>query len=182
MRLLVFSCSLNPTSRGAQLAQLALADWRAAGHEAELVALVSLGLPVCDGDAAYEHPAVGELAGKIRAAQGIIVAAPVYNFDINAAAKNLVELTGPAWTGKVVGFLCAAGGPSSYMSVRAFANSLMLDFRCVVVPRFVYAMERDFADEQMLADGELRRRVRALTADVAAFAQALDGLTDRGER
>jgi FMN reductase len=179
MRVLVFSCSLNPTSRGAQLAQLALEDLRAAGHEAELVVLAELGLPVCDGGAAYEHPMVEKMTGKIHAAQGIVMAVPVYNYDINAAAKNLIELTGTAWTGKVVGFLCAAGGPSSYMSVMPFANSLMLDFRCVVVPRFVYATEHDFVDEQLDDEGELRKRVRGLAADVADFAGALAGLTDR---
>jgi FMN reductase len=182
MNLLIFSCSLNPSSRGAQLAQLALGDLHAAGHGAELIALAPLGLPVCDGDASYEHPAVVELTEKIQAAHGVILAVPVYNYDINAAAKNLIELTGQAWTGKVVGFLCAAGGANSYMSVMSFANSLMLDFRCVVVPRFVYATERDFADEQLDAGGEVRRRVRALAEDVAAFAGALQGITDRAEK
>jgi len=177
MRLLIFSCSLNPASRSAQLAQLALDDCRAAGRDVELIALTPLQLPVCDGDGAYGHERVLELTEKIRAARGIILAMPVYNYDINAATKNLVELTGEAWTGKVVGFICAAGGPGSYMSVMPFANSLMLDFRCVVAPRFVYATAQDFADEQLAEDGEVRRRLRGLTNDVAAFAQALDGLT-----
>ncbi|HTB64086.1 MAG TPA: NADPH-dependent FMN reductase [Opitutales bacterium] len=177
MRLLIFSCSLNPASRSAQLARLALEDCVAEGRDAELVALEPLNLPVCDGDGSYGHPAVVTLTEKIRAAQGIILAVPVYNYDINAAAKNLVELSGEAWTGKVVGFICAAGGPGSYMSVMPFANSLMLDFRCVIAPRFVYATAQDFADEQLAEDGDLRRRLRGLTRDVAAFAQALDGLT-----
>ncbi len=51
----------------------------------------------------------------------------------------MIELAGSAWEDKIVGFLCAAGGMSSYMSVMAYANSLMLDFRCVIIPRFVYA-------------------------------------------
>ena len=177
MRLLIFSCSLNSASRSAQLAQLALEDCRAEGRDAELVALEPLKLPVCDGDGVYDLPAVIELADKIRAAQGIILALPVYNYGINAAAKNLVELTGEAWTGKVIGFICAAGDPGSYMSVMPFANSLMLDFRCVIAPRFVYATAQEFADEQLAEDGDLRRRLRGLTRDVATFAQALDGLT-----
>ena len=76
---------------------------------------------------------------------GIVVATPIYNYDASAAAKNLVELTGRAWQNKVVGFLCAAGGDGSYMSIMALANSLMLDFRCVIVPRFVYATGGAFA-------------------------------------
>lgn len=177
MRLLIFSCSLNAASRSAQLAQLALEDCRAESRDVELIALEALKLPVCDGDGVYGLPAVVALGEKISAAHGIILALPVYNYGINAAAKNLVELSGAAWTGKVVGFICAAGGPGSYMSVMPFANSLMLDFRCVIAPRFVYATAQDFADEQLASDGDLRRRLRDLTRDVAAFAQALDGLT-----
>jgi FMN reductase len=177
MSLLIFTCSLNPASRSAQLAQMALADSRAAGRDAELVSLAALNLPLCDGESAYAHPEVGGLTEKIRTASGIIFALPVYNYDVNAAAKNLIELTGTAWTGKVVGFICSAGGQGSYMSVMPFANSLMLDFRCVIVPRFVYATEMDFVDEQLAEDGELRRRLRGLASDVAAFAEALDGIT-----
>ncbi len=177
MSLLIVSCSLNPASRSAQLAQVALEDCRATGGQAELIALGPLNLPVCDGDGVYNHAAVEAMAKKICAAKGIILAMPVYNYDVNAAAKNLVELTGEAWTGKVVGFICAAGAPGSYMSVMPFANSLMLDFRCVIAPRFVYATTQEFADEQLAEDGDLRRRLRGLTRDVAAFAEALDGIT-----
>jgi len=177
MRLLILSCSLNPASRSAQLAQLALTDGLAAGHDVELITVASLNLPLCDGNAAYNHPMVGELTAKIREADGIIFTLPIYNYHVNAAAKNLLELTGDGWTGKVVGFICAAGGQGSYMSVMPFANSLMLDFRCVIIPRFVYATESEFADEQLSEDGELRRRLRGVTKDVAAFAEALQGLT-----
>ncbi len=177
MSLLIFSCSLNPASRSGQLAKLALEDARAAGAEAELITLGALNLPVCDGDGVYSNPAVTELTDKIRAARGVILALPVYNYGVNAAAKNLLELTGDAWTGKIIGFICAAGGAGSYMSVMPFANSLMLDFRCVITPRFVYATSHDFADEQLAEDGELRRRLRGLTRDVTHFAEALEGLT-----
>jgi FMN reductase len=177
MRLLIFTCSLNPSSRSAQLAEMALLDARAADHAVELVSVAALNLPMCDGEAAYEHPSLSGLTEKIRAAHGVIFALPVYNYDVNAAAKNLIELTGDAWTGKVVGFICSAGGQGSYMSVMPFANSLMLDFRCVIVPRFVYATELDFVDEQLAEDGELRRRLRSLTSDVANFARALEGVT-----
>ena len=49
-------------------------------------------------------------AELVAAARCVLLAAPVYNYDVNAAAKNLVELTGRAWEGKVVGLLLSAGG------------------------------------------------------------------------
>ena len=73
--------------------------------------------------------------------KAILLATPIYNYDVSAAAKNMVELTGSAWRDKTVGFICAAGGTSSYMSVMGLANSLMLDFRCIILPRFVYATD-----------------------------------------
>ena len=82
----------------------------------------------------------------------------MYNYNANAALKNLVELTGQAWENKVVGFLCAAGGISSYMSMMSLANSLMLDFRCVIVPRFVYANDSAFASGR-IKDPKIADRV-----------------------
>ena len=34
------------------------------------------------------------------------------------------------------------------MSILGLANGLMLDFRCLIVPRFVYATGDDFANDR----------------------------------
>ncbi len=146
MNPLVISCSLNPTSRSARLALHALDTLRVLAGGAELVDLRRTDLPMCDGGEAYRHENVASLAAKVSSAGPILLAVPIYNYDVNAAAKNLIELTGRAWTGKVVGFICAAGGQGSFMSVMSLANSLMLDFRCLIVPRFVYATGEHFED------------------------------------
>jgi NAD(P)H-dependent FMN reductase len=125
--------------------------------DAALIDLRETPLPMCDGGAAYQHESVAPLAAAISQADPILLAVPVYNYDANAAAKNLIELTGRAWTGKVVGFLCAAGGQGSYMSVMSIANSLMLDFRCLIVPRFVYATGDDFNEDGSLNESIIRR-------------------------
>ena len=114
-------------------------------------------------------------SGKaIKAADGVIVAAPVYNYDVSASAKNMIELTGSAWEDKIVGFLCAAGGMSSYMSVMAYANSLMLDFRCVIIPRFVFATGDAF-DDDSVTDAKVTRRIEQVAAELVRFATALRG-------
>jgi FMN reductase len=84
---------------------------------------------------------------------------------VAAAAKNMVELTGSAWEDKVVGFLCAAGGMGSYMSVMSFANSLMLDFRCLIIPRFVYATGDSF-DGDKLTDTKVVKRIEQVVAEL----------------
>lgn len=172
MPLLVLSSSLNSESNSRTLAREAHRVLAAAGHEATFLDLRDLPLPLCDGGNAYAHPHVAQARTAIAAADGILLATPVYNYDANAAAKNLIELTGKAWGNKVVGFACAAGGHGSYMSIMALANSLMLDFRCIVVPRFVYATERDFAGAT-IATPAIAQRTAELAHELARLADRL---------
>ena len=161
---LILSTSLRASSLSrAMAAQLSLA-YAALGVPHDDVDLREFPLPLCDGEAAYGDGNVGKLAARVQAAGPIIIATPVYNYDVNAAVKNLIELTGQAWEDKVVGFLCAAGGSSSYMAVMAVANSLMLDFRCLIIPRFVYAVSGDFADNLVCGEA-LTVRIRQLAED-----------------
>ena len=103
-------------------------------------------MPICDGDQCYEEPIVDELKGYIQNARSILIASPIYNYDLNSVAKNLIELTGQSWEDRLVGFITAAGGKGSYMSPMSFVNSLILDFRCIIIPRFVYADKTCFND------------------------------------
>lgn len=129
--------------------------------EAEILDLREFDLPFCDGDTAYGDPEAIRCNQIVAAARVIVVAAPIYNYDLSATVKNLLELTGEAWENKIVGFACAAGGYTSYMSVMAFANSLMLDFRCLVIPRFVFATGADFDDGHLVSE-EIKRRLLEL--------------------
>ncbi len=168
----ILSCSLNPTSKSHKLALVARAFLRDRTVPVELVDLAEHDLPLCGGAGSFDHPSVQTLAGIIDAAGAILVSSPVYNYDLNAAAKNLMELTGSSWTDKPVGFLCAAGGKASYMSPIGFANSLMFDFRCLIIPRFVYGTTDDFteADEP---GSEIRERVEQLATAAVDLARAL---------
>jgi NAD(P)H-dependent FMN reductase len=164
--ILIVSASLNPESNSRLLAHEAARVLAADGVAVELLDLRDHPLPLCDGDAAYGHPGVSPLRAKIAGADAIIIATPIYNYDGNAALKNVIELTGKAWENKTVAFLCAAGGKSSYMSVMALANSLMLDFRCLIVPRFVYAEAEDFADGRVRNPEQVRRIEQLVSATV----------------
>ena len=177
MRYLVISCSLSEKSRSRRLAELALRKLQTEDQSADWLDLREHPLPLCDGGAAYGDPEVPPVAGKIRGADGILLASPIYNYDVNAAAKNLVELTGVGcWGGKVVGFLAAAGGAGSYLSVFPLANSLMADFRCVVIPRFVYAVGSSFDAGGKVTDEGVADRVGGLSRDLVAFTEGLSGI------
>jgi FMN reductase len=170
--ILIISCSLNPDSNSRKMAR-AVTDMLKQKAKVELVDLQDIELPFCDGGAAYGHANVVSMTKKIQDADCIIVATPIYNYNITGALKNLVELTGPAWSEKVVGFLCAAGGRSSYMSVLGLANSLMLDFRSIILPRFVYAQGSDFSGDKI--QGEIFGRLETFAEAVLSMTKRLCG-------
>src|SRR5438876_4413118 len=171
---LVVSTSGNPDSNSRRMGRVAFGHLQKAKVNCEWLDISELGLPLCDADICYTEPAAQKLNVSIEAADAILVATPVYNYDVSAAAKNMVELTGSSWEGKIVGFLCAAGGMNSYMSVMAFANSLMLDFRCIIIPRFVYATGDAFSGGE-LKDARIAKRIEEAADELVRFTKALRG-------
>lgn len=155
---LIINCSLNKNSRSKIMAQHA---YQLHCKDAKLIDLSLLDIPFCDGNECYNSSVVMNLKEQIISSKSIIIASPVYNYDLNAVAKNLMELTGRAWTDKLVGFICAAGGKGSYMSPMSFMNSLMLDFRCIIIPRFIYATGDSFDKDNNL-DQDLKDRIEEL--------------------
>jgi len=173
-RYLVVSTSGSPSSNSRKMGKVAFDFLQKTKVDCQWLDLAELDLPLCDADACYAHANARRLDQAVSSADGVMIAAPVYNYDVSASAKNMIELTGSSWEDKVVGFLCAAGGMSSYMSVMAYANSLMLDFRCVIIPRFVYATG-DVFDEERLVDPKIIQRVEQVATELVRFTRALRG-------
>ena len=170
--ILIISSSLHPNSRSRILARSCAESLQSRGENTSLFDLAQTTLPACDGATAYGDPNVRLLSGLIESADGVLIASPVYNYDVNAAIKNAIELTGKAWTGKVVGMMLAAGGQGSYMSAMGLANSLMLDFRCVIVPRFIYVTGEVFHEDE-LSDESIQQRLELLVQETLQLARAL---------
>src|SRR5436305_15238899 len=169
---LVISCSGNPSSKSRRMGRIAFDHLEKSKVDCTWIDLAEMDLPLCDANACYAHPSARELCASVEMAEGVIVAAPVYNYDVSASAKNMIELTGSAWENKIVGFLCAAGGMSSYMSVMAYANSLMLDFRTVIIPRFVYATGHAFEGDTP-SDPKIVERIEQVADELVRFTSAL---------
>jgi len=169
---LVVSTSGNPDSNSRRMGRVAFKHLQKRKVDCEWIDISGLNLPLCDADKCYSNPAAEKLNKAIESADGIMIAAPVYNYDVAAAAKNMIELTGSSWEEKIVGFLCAAGGDSSYMAVMAYANSLMLDFRTVIIPRFVYATGDAFKDDE-ITDKKVVSRIEQAADELIRFTQAL---------
>ena len=166
---LIISSSLNEFSKSRKMAEYAYSLYT---KNVKLLDLKNINLPACDGVKCYEKPIVKDIKTDIEKARSIIIASPVYNYDLNAIIKNIIELTGQSWMDKVVGMLCAAGGKSSYMSPLLFANSLILDFRCVIVPRFVYADKTCF-NEKAEMSSDIKKRIEELVSSIVFMSEAL---------
>ncbi|MBZ9749320.1 NAD(P)H-dependent oxidoreductase [Deinococcus sp. HMF7604] len=152
MKLTVLSTSLDPDSRSAWLCDLTAAQLRRAGHEVTHLDLRAQPLPPFDNvqgpGGCYDHPYAARYHQAIREADGVFLGVPVYNWGLGSGVKALVELTGSsdearglhgAWFDQPVTFLVSGGLDHGYLSHGAFAFGLMVDFRCVVNPDFVYA-------------------------------------------
>ena len=172
MKIAILSSSLNPQSHSRVLAREAEAYLVSKGAEVDFIDLQAIDLPPAGGESSWDSPAVADLEERLNAAQGILIAAPVYNYTLNAAVKNVAELAGSGFEGKVVGFLLAAGGMGSYMAVMGFANSLMLDFRSLILPRFVYALKAAVAGGKVV-EPEVEKRIHSLADELLRVAGAL---------
>ena len=169
---LIIACSKRKKSNSRLLAEAARQEVESLGHEVELIHLREYPLPFCDGESAYADPNVAVLGEKIARAEGVLLACPIYNYDINAMLKNLIELTGQNWQEKVVGFLCAAGGSASYMAIMGVASRMMLSFRCLILPKFVYATEKSFTDNQ-ISDENVQERIAELGRSLVRISTAI---------
>jgi NAD(P)H-dependent FMN reductase len=184
LRLPVISCSLDPASSSRRLAEQSAALLTAIGHRSDVVDLATVALPAFDNDRVFDSDAFGALHQLIREADGVVLAFPIYNWAPSSNVKSLIEATGAtggshraAWFDKVITFVCAAGLPHSYMATGALAQSLMLDFKCVVNPYTAYFSERDWE-----ADALSEERAARLSKTMTVHAELVSLLRDRTYR
>ena len=183
MKIIIISCSLHPQSRSNVLARQMVSTLQTQGIRAPLYDLRDYDIDFCDAMTASDKPDAKMIISAIAEADAVLLAVPIYNYDVNAAAKNLLEIGLRAWNNKLVGFMCAAGGRASYMSVMSLANSLMLDFRCLIVPRFVYATGDDFgndrAEDMYVSSEAVQERITELGQTTLDLMNALQAINQK---
>jgi NAD(P)H-dependent FMN reductase len=172
MHTLIISSSLRKGSRGKKLAEAMALCLQDKNSSFELLDLAEYDLPLCDGEKCYENPLVKVVTEKISRAQSLVFAFPVYNYAASAATKNLIELANDALYNKVVGFLVAAGGARSYMASLSLATSLMTEFRCLIVPKFVYVDQSEYHDIHSEIPKQLKERIQELASTISSLSSA----------
>ncbi len=161
----IIATSLNEDSKSQNLAKLFESHLIDEKISCERFDIRTMNIPFCGSSESWGSKDVMIIKESVERSSHIVFAVPVYNYYVNSAAKNIVELISRAFTKKVIGFICSAGGSSSYMSVMSFANHLMLDFRSIIVPRFLYVDPGGWNDDKTLKS-EINDRMRLLISDL----------------
>ena len=175
MKIAILNSNLAQGGKSAHLAEVVADEFRSSGFRVDIAHVGDLSLPACDGHHCYADEKTINLTDRLSEADAIVLISPIYNYDLNAAAKNLIELTGGSWKGKAVGLICQAAGERSYLAPLGFINSLSVDYRCLVSPRFVYVARSSFTEEgQLEEDSPVRKRIRFLAQEIPVLAEAAE--------
>ncbi len=166
---LVISTNTKPNSRSRILAGLAFDELCRLNEPADLIDLQDYVTALQDDDEGRHE--LRELAARITAADSVLLAVPIYHYDVCSTAKHLIELTAMAWRHKVVGFLCTASSRRNYMSIMSLANSLMLESRCMIVPYLVFTTPKSFEGD-LLEDHRAKTKIEELAVNTCQWAAA----------
>jgi FMN reductase len=165
MRIVCISSSLSPTSRSETLGSLCVDALIKRGVDAEIVSLKGKIPSGFDDSTIYESSGYLELYELTAAADGLIFASPVYNWGLCAELKKFVECIGStpedgsrkgAFFDKVITFVVSAELPHSYMASASMANSMMMDFKCIINPYTAYIHNRHWEGAELIDEARLR--------------------------
>ena len=163
MNILAISGALRKASTNTALLRAVAAE-APAGMAIEIATLH--GIPLYDGDdeAAHGKPdVVVELDKRIRAADGVIIATPEYNFSVPGVLKNATDwLSRQAapLKGKRVGVMGASGGPIGTARSQYHLRQNLQALEAVVMPKpeiFVAHSAGKFDKDGKLTDDATRK-------------------------
>ncbi len=122
------------------------------------------GIPVYNGDdedASGVPLIVSDLADRIRAADGVIIATPEYNFSIPGGLKNATDwisrVKQQPFSNKPVGIVGASGGPVGTARSQYHLRQNLVGLSALTMSKpevFVGSAPSKFADDGSLADDE----------------------------
>ena len=177
MNILAISGALRKASTNTALLR-ALQDLAPAGMAIEIVTLH--GIPLYDGDdeaASGKPAAVLALDGRIRAADGIVIATPEYNFSIPGVLKNATDwLSRQAqpFNFKRTGLMGASSGNTGTARVQYHLRQNLQALGAIVMPRpelFVARSGEKFDADGRFVDAATRQ---ALAKWLGAFHDWVD--------
>ncbi|MCC6333826.1 MAG: NAD(P)H-dependent oxidoreductase [Myxococcales bacterium] len=174
MKVLAFSGSLRTGSWNTKLLALAVDGLRARGVTVDVWDFRAANVPVYDPDTSDAHPwpAVLDVKERIRAAKGLVIVSPEYNYSIPGALKNLLDYVSrppkdSPFRGKLAGQLGATSGPGGTLQGQVMLRHVLSGLGMTsVAGAFTLSRAAEAFDEA----GQLKD---------AAQRASLDGFLDR---
>lgn len=141
MRVLAFSGSLRTGSWNTKLVQLAVKELESRGVKVDLWDFKAANIPIYDPDTSDTNPppAMVDFKQRVRAADGLLIASPEYNYSIPGALKNLIDFASRPpkenpFRGKVGAQLGATPGPGGTLQGQVMLRHVLIGLQCISVP------------------------------------------------
>jgi FMN reductase len=152
-RLLAIVGSVTPPGRLLNATRWLLDTARASRSnlEVELINLADKKVAFADGrpPEQYKDDTVA-IIESVRAADGVIIASPVYRGSYTGALKNLLDhLPVESLAGKPVGIVAMGATQHHYLGVDWHLRDVLAWFGALLVPTSVYLASTDFVDGQL---------------------------------
>jgi len=162
--------SLREESVSRVALRLALAAAENAGATTDLVDLREVSLPLFDADRRDAGDAP-ELRERLRAADAMVLATPVYHGSYGSPLKTALDYAGfDEFEEKTVGLLAVSGGQFPVTALDHL-RSVMRSLDAWVLPhQAAVPRSRDAVVDGELADDDLRERVETLGRRVVGYA------------
>ncbi len=172
MRFCILSMSASSDSVSRTCARTLETTWLADKHQVDFVDIRSLPPVWVDGRKLPELPAeYTALDSALRAADGVVLAHPIYCYTASSATKAITELMSGALAKMPVGILASAGSLRSHLAVGDLMLSMMFEQSTICFPKVMIAMRADL--ENGVPNLELDARLRAFGDEFPRFASAL---------
>ncbi|HEX3737046.1 MAG TPA: NAD(P)H-dependent oxidoreductase [Solirubrobacterales bacterium] len=140
--------STTPPGRLHRAVEGAVERAAASGIEADLLDLGAHRIGFADGrDPADLDDDTAAVLAALGAADGLVLATPVYRGSMTGSLKNLLDLTPvPALQGKVVGLVAMGASDHHYLGAERHLRDVLAFFGAITMPVAVYLNGGDFTD------------------------------------
>jgi FMN reductase len=157
-KLLAIVGSVTPPGRLLYATQWLLDTARASRREldVELVNLADKKIAFADGRPAEQlSDDTAAIIASVRAADGVVIASPVYRGSFTGALKNLLDhLPIEALAGKPVGIIAMGATQHHFLGVDWHLRDVLAWFGALVVPSSAYLASTDFVDGQLIENAK----------------------------
>jgi NAD(P)H-dependent FMN reductase len=164
--------SLRPQSYTRRALAIAARELEAHGATVDVIDLVELDLPLCDGPRdTDDHPGTLQLKERVRRANGILLGSPEYHNSMSGVLKNALDLlTAEEARGKLFGLMGVSGGEAGAVNTLGHLRYVVRGIggwslpAQISIPHAVQAFDGD-----RLKDPKLEGRIRAFAKELIRF-------------